>query len=128
MGKFTLSYYVSLRSEFPDEISITISALKGCSVRTLPQVSCRREHVLFTLFVFCVYWCQTHVFAYIGVKHMFLFLFVLCTLCCHCLWIVLLLPLRCSLTCVVFATHKPQENMFENVVPCWGSFIFRMPV
>ena len=69
MGKFTLSYYVSLRSEFPDEISITISALRGCSVRTLPQVSCRREHVLFTLFVFCVYWCQTHVFVFVRIVY-----------------------------------------------------------
>ena len=51
-----------------------------------PFVICRRDHVLFTLFV---------LFAHIGIQHILcwvdvfaLFFVVLCTLCCQFLWIV----------------------------------------
>ena len=56
---------------------------------SLPPVVCRRDHVLFTLFVFvCVQCCLTHI----------VFFFVLCTLCCQFLWVVhFWLPLRYSL-------------------------------
>ena len=55
----------------------------GFQIRqSLPPVVCGKEHVLFTLFV------------YRGVQHILccvfvLFFFVLCTLCCQFLWIVI---------------------------------------
>jgi len=48
-------FNVSLRSGFRVVMSVTISALKQCSVRLYLQFSavvCRRDHVLFTLFMF----------------------------------------------------------------------------
>ena len=49
----------------------------------LPQIVCRRAHVLFTLFVFdYVLWCSTHIVFSV------LFFFVLCTPCCQFLSIV----------------------------------------
>jgi len=56
---FVLSYYVSLRSEF---------RIKTMFCSSLPPVVCRRDHVLFTLFVFV--W-------YSGVQHVLCFVFAL---------------------------------------------------
>ena len=51
---------------------------------SLPPVVCRRTRVLFTLFVFVyIWWRLTHIVLF--------FFFVLCTLCCQFLWIVLFL-------------------------------------
>ena len=51
-----------------------------------PPVVCRKAHVLFTLYVIvCVQCCPTH----IVLCFLFCFLFVLCTICCQFLWIVL---------------------------------------
>ena len=51
-----------------------------------PPVVCRKAHVLFTLYVIvCVQCCPTH----IVLCFLFLFVFVLCTICCQFLWIVL---------------------------------------
>jgi hypothetical protein len=51
---------------------------------------CRRTHVLFTLFMFLsVKWCPTHIFL---CCLFVLFFFVLLTLCCQFLWIVLYCP------------------------------------
>ena len=66
---------------------ICIKAMFGSS---LPLVVCRSAHILFTLFVFA----YTH-----SVTSFVLFVFVLCTLCCQFLYIVLVwLPLLYSLT------------------------------
>jgi hypothetical protein len=55
---------------------------------SLPPLVCRRGHVLFTLFVFVsVYSCVQPILCCVFV----LFFFVLCTLFCQFLWIVLFL-------------------------------------
>ena len=60
----------------------------------LPSVVCRREHVMFALFVFvCVQWCPTH----IG----FVFLRLVCPM--------LLVSLDCLLFCL------PRRSVFSNV-------------
>ena len=94
-----------------------------CCIKTkfgpsLPPVVCRRAHILFTLFVFV---------AYSGVQHIFscvfaLLVFVLCTLCCHFLWIVhSWLPLRNSLTFFydeyIFLNIDSTERLRSNA---WG--------
>jgi hypothetical protein len=90
-----LFYCVSLRSEFRVVMSVTISALKQCSVRFYRQL------FVGGLMSYLRYLC---LLTYSGVHHILccvfvLFFFVLCTLCCQFLWIVhFWLPLRFSLT------------------------------
>ena len=52
----------------------------------LPTVVCRRDHVLFTLFLFaCAQWCPTHiVLCFLCLSQTY----VLCSQCCQFLWIV----------------------------------------
>jgi len=89
------SFYVSLCSEFRVVMSVTIFALKRCSVRLYLQLFVGGR--ISSLRWLCL-------FAYSGVKHILhcvfvLFFFVLCALCCQYLWIVhFLLSLRYSLT------------------------------
>ena len=79
-----------------------VVVIKRCSVRHWPPVVCRKVHVLFTLFV---------LFAHSGVQHILscvfvLFVFVLCTPCCQCLWIVpFWLAHRYSLT-FIYRSHR----------------------
>ena len=65
---------------------------------SLPLVVCRRDHVLFTLYLFvCVLWCQIHIvllFCFSSscvpyVASFSVFFFVLCTLCCQFLCVFL---------------------------------------
>ena len=107
---FGWSYYVFLRSEFRVVMSITISTLTLCSVRLYLQLvvgglmSCLRCLCLFS---------------YSGVQHILccvfaLFFFVLCTLCCQFLLVVLFwLPLRYSLT---FILSYPLVCLFDDKI------------
>ena len=51
---------------------------------SLPSVVCRSAHIFFTLFVFVAHSGVQHIFCCVFVS----FVFVLCTPCCHFLWIV----------------------------------------
>jgi hypothetical protein len=62
---------------------------------SLPLIVCRRVHILFTLFVLAAYGGVHHILCCVFAS----FVLVLCTLCCHFLWILhSWLPLRNSLT------------------------------
>ena len=91
---FVLSYYVSLHSEFRFVMSGTISAWNDVRFRLYLQL------LIAGLTSYLRFSC---LFADSGVQHILccvfvLFFFVLCALCCQCLWIVhCWLPLRWSL-------------------------------
>jgi hypothetical protein len=76
-----------------------------CWLTSLFLVVCRRDHVLFTLFVFvCVLWCPTNI--------VLCFCFVLC---CQFLWIVhFWLSLRCSLTFIYLGLPRKVECWLAN--------------
>ena len=59
---------------------------------SIPPVVCMRTHILFTLFVFGANSGVQHILCCVFV----LFVFVLCTLWCQCLWIVFVL---CTIWC-----------------------------
>ena len=89
-----------------------IKTMFGSSLR---PVVCRRDHVLFTLFVFvCMWWCPTR-----AVLCLCFVFFVLCTLCCQFIWIARLwFPLRCSLTFIFYILVSYTVNQFHN-----GNFV-----
>ena len=78
---FVLSYYMSLRSEFRIVVSVTMSALKRCSVRLYLWL------FVGVLVSYLRYLCC---FTYSGVQHIVL-CFVFLRLVCH----VLSVPLDC---------------------------------
>ena len=94
-GLFALSYYVSLRSEFRVVMSVTIPALKRCSVRLFLQSFV--EGLMAYLHYVCL-------FGYRGVQHILccvcvcLFGFFCC--CCCCFSVLCTLPV--SLDCPFF--------------------------
>ena len=82
---FVLSYYVSLRSEFRVVMYVTISTYNRCSVRLyLRLLLGGRLSYLRYLYLFVQCWVQ-HILCCVFV----LSFFVLCTLCCPCLGIVI---------------------------------------
>ena len=95
---FVLSYYVYLLSEFRVVMSVTITALKWCSVR--PYLQMFVGELIFYLRYLCL-------FVYSLVQHILycvfaLFFCVWCAICCQFPWIVYFwLPLGYCLTIII---------------------------
>jgi len=109
---FVFSYCVSLRSGFRVVLHVAISGLKRCSIRLYLRLFV--GGLLSNLRYLCL-------FTYSGIQHILcsvfvLFFFILCALCCQFLWIVhLWLPLRCSLTLILFLLFTlipPKHTIF----------------
>jgi hypothetical protein len=79
---FVLSNYLSLRSQFRDVMSVTISALKTMFGSSLPPVVCR-THVLF-IYVICV-----SLRVMVANTYCVVFLILVCAPCCQILWMSL---------------------------------------
>jgi hypothetical protein len=87
---------------------------------SLPPVVCRRDRVLFKLFLFvCVLWCPTHI--------LLCFCFVYLRLRCQFRWIIhFWLPLRYSLTFIYLAYNFSQiaNFLFSELFYCFYSHVW----